>query len=184
MDLQEVATAGPLITAGAALIVGGVTWVTQRTVARERVKWEGRLEVAKLDVARFEAALGHLVEAADAANRYVFSLGDIDATDYEERKPYVFPLLDALGRARAEIQALPEFEGAEQAAKMIKMLEVLVAVPESNEALLDLWDPIGLGEVINALSRARGRHMREQLSHRPSKGRASGRRERQIQGGL
>ncbi|MCA1222035.1 hypothetical protein [Streptomyces sp. 8L] len=121
------------------------------------------MEIAKFDVARFEAALGHLVEAADGANRYVAALGDIDATDYHQREPHVFRVLDPLGRARAEVEALPHFPGSGTVKAAIKMLGKLVAVPERNQQLLELWDPVGLGDAITILSRGRGAYMREAM---------------------
>ncbi|GHA39578.1 hypothetical protein [Streptomyces purpurascens] len=81
MDLSSISVAGPLFTSGAALIVGGVTRWTQRGVARDRIRWEARLEIAKLNEARFATALDQLIQAADAANRYVVRSADFDVTD-------------------------------------------------------------------------------------------------------
>lgn len=161
MQLDSIATVGPLITAGAALIVGGVTWLTQKGVARDRIRWEGKLEIAKFDVARFETTLEHLIKAADAGTRYVVALGDIDATDYKQREPYVFALLEPIGRARIEAHALPSFPGIDEVKAAIGRLEKLVAVPKSHKDLLDLWDPEGLGDAIKLLSKGRSTYMRE-----------------------
>ncbi|MFE2478241.1 hypothetical protein [Streptomyces sp. NPDC059389] len=161
MQLDSIATLGPLITAGAALIVGGVTRWTQTGVARDRIRWEGRLEIAKFDVTRFETTLKHLIEAADAATRYVVALGDIDATDYKQREPYVFAILEPIGRARVEVHALPSFPGINEVGVAIRTLEKLAAVPESNDALMAIWDPHGLGEAIKLLSRGRSTYMRK-----------------------
>ncbi|MFG3515626.1 hypothetical protein [Streptomyces bobili] len=90
MQLDSIATIAPLFTAGAALIVGGVTRWTQQGVARDRVRWEGKLEIAKFDAARFETTLKHFMDAADAGNQYVAVLSDIDVTDFKQRKDYVF----------------------------------------------------------------------------------------------
>ncbi|MFJ3859804.1 hypothetical protein ACIPRL_26630 [Streptomyces sp. NPDC090085] len=161
MQLDSIITVGPLITAGAALIVGGVTRWTQKGVARDRILWEGKLEIAKFDVARFETTLKHLIEAADAGTWYVVALGDIDATDYKQRESYVFAILEPIGRARVEAHALPAFPGIDEVKAAIQRLERLAAVPESHESLLDLWDPVGLGEAIKMLSRGRSTYMRE-----------------------
>ncbi|MGW6616966.1 hypothetical protein ACWGA0_26400 [Streptomyces erythrochromogenes] len=161
MQLDSIATMGPLIAAGAALIVGGVTRWTQKGVARDRIHWEGKLEIAKFDVARFETTLKNLIEAADAGTRYVVALGDIDATDYKQREPYVFAILEPLGRARIEAHALPEFPGIDDVQAAIRRLERLTAEPESHEHLLDIWDPVGLGEAIKLLSRGCSTHMHE-----------------------
>ncbi|MEV6133041.1 hypothetical protein AB0M05_40685 [Streptomyces violaceusniger] len=161
MSLESVATVAPLFTAGAALIVGAVTRWTQRGVAQERIRWEGKLEVAKFDTARFETTLQHFIEAADAGSRYIVALGDIDATDFEQREKYVFAILEPIGRARVEAQALPPFPGIDKVKLSIKTLEKLVAVPESNDALIEIWDPRGIGESITLLSKGRSTYMRE-----------------------
>ncbi|MFD5545774.1 hypothetical protein ACFWJQ_03490 [Streptomyces goshikiensis] len=168
MQLDSIATVGPLITAGAAIVVGVVTWATQKSVAKERIRWEGRLEIAKFDVARFETTLQHLIEAADAGTRYVVALDDIDATVYEEREPYVFALLEPLGRARAEAHALPDFSGSDQVSAAIKRLEKLTRQPEDTKDLLEVWDPHGLGDAINLLSKGRSTHMLHVTQPRPS----------------
>ncbi|MGX5209912.1 hypothetical protein ACWKT3_14595 [Streptomyces violaceus] len=111
MDLSSIAVAGPLFTSGAALIVGLVTRWTQRGVARDRIKWEARLEVAKHNQARFATALEQLIQAADAANRYVVRSSDIDINDWDAREPYILPILDPIGRARVEVAALPPSRG-------------------------------------------------------------------------
>ncbi|MFJ5633897.1 hypothetical protein ACIQF5_14715 [Streptomyces goshikiensis] len=161
MQLDSIVTVGPLITAGAAIIVGVVTRWTQKGVAKDRIRWEGRLEIAKLDVARFETTLKHLIEAADAGTRYVVALGDIDATEYDEREPYVFALLEPLGRARVEAHALPDFPGVDEVRAAIGRLGKLVRPPESNKDLLDVWDPRGLGDAINLLSKGRSTYMHQ-----------------------
>ncbi|WP_157862978.1 hypothetical protein [Streptomyces sp. Root1319] len=161
MQLDSLVTVAPLFTAGAAIIVGGVTRWTQRGVARDRIRWEARLEVAKFDAARFETTLQHFLEAADAGNRYIVALGDIDATDFEQRESYVFAILEPIGRARVEAQALPPFPGIDEVKASIKGLEKLVAVPESNSALLEIWDPRGIGAAIALLSKGRSVYMRE-----------------------
>ncbi|MFI5637234.1 hypothetical protein ACIA8H_07375 [Streptomyces goshikiensis] len=168
MQLDSITTIGPLITAGAAIVVGGVTRWTQKGVAKDRIRWEGRLEIAKLDVVRFETTLKHLIEAADAGTRYVVALGDIDASEYAEREPYVFALLEPLGRARAEAHALPDFPGSDQVSAAIKRLEKLVRQPEDNSDVLDAWDPHGLGDAINLLSKGRSIHMSQVTQPEPS----------------
>ncbi len=161
MQLDSIATVGPLLTAGAALIVGGVTRWTQRGVARDRIRWEGRLEVAKFDVSRFEITLQHFIEAANAGNRYMAALGDIDATDFKQREEYVFAILEPIGRARVESHALPDFPGVDEVKASIKRLEGLVRVPESHDDLFKIWDPKGIGDAIALLSKGRKAYMRE-----------------------
>ncbi|MEU1365731.1 hypothetical protein ABZ454_06305 [Streptomyces sp. NPDC005803] len=161
MDLDSIATVGPLLTAGAALIVGGVTRWTQRGVARDRIRWEGRLKVAKFDVPRFEITLKYFIEAADAGNRYMAALGDIDATDFKQREAYVFAILEPIGRARVESHALPDFQGIDEVKASIKRLERLVRVPESHDDLFETWDPKGIGEAITLLSKGRKAYIRE-----------------------
>jgi hypothetical protein len=161
MQLDSVATVAPLFTAGAALIVGAVTRWTQRGVAQERIRWEGKLEVAKFDVARFESTLQHLIEAADAGSRYIVALGEIDATDFKQREKYIFAILEPIGRARVEAEALPPFPGIDEVKASIKTLENLVVVPEHNDALLKIWDPRGIGASITLLSKGRSVYMRE-----------------------
>ncbi|MFC8074455.1 hypothetical protein ACFUN8_02805 [Streptomyces sp. NPDC057307] len=119
------------------------------------------MEVAKFDVARFETALNHLIEAADAANRYIVSLGEIDATDFQQRELHVFRILDPIGRARVEVAALPHFQGIDEVKAAIKTLEKIAAVPESNNDLIKLWDPVGVGIAIRLLSQGRSECMRE-----------------------
>ncbi|WP_329066335.1 hypothetical protein [Streptomyces sp. NBC_01429] len=161
MKLDSIATVAPIITAGAALIVGGVTRWTQRGVAQDRIRWEGKLEIAKFDAARFETALQHFIEAADAGSRYIVALGEIDATVFKQREDYVFAILEPIGRARVEVQALPQFPGMDEVKGSIKKLEELVAVPESNDELLKIWDPRGIGSSITLLSKGRSVYMRE-----------------------
>ncbi|MGV9229279.1 hypothetical protein [Streptomyces nigra] len=120
MQLDSIATIAPLFTAGAALIVGGVTRWTQRGVAADRIRWEGKLEVAKFDAARFESTLQHFIEAADAGSRYVVALADIDATDFKQREKHVFAVLEPIGRARVEAQALPDFPGVDQVRRQLR----------------------------------------------------------------
>ncbi|WP_406143463.1 hypothetical protein [Streptomyces anulatus] len=168
MQLDSIVTVAPLVTAGAALVVGVVTRWTQRGVARDRIRWEGRLEVAKFDAARFETTLQHFIEAADAGSRYIVALGDIDATDFEQRESYVFAILEPIGRARVEAQALPPFPGLAEVKASIKTVERLVAVPEDNDALLEIWDPKGIGAAITLLSKGRSIYMREATQPEPS----------------
>ncbi|MEU7190979.1 hypothetical protein [Streptomyces sp. NPDC045369] len=167
MDLSSIAVAGPLFTSGAALIVAGVTRWTQRGVARDRIHWEARLEVAKLSEARFAAALDHLIQAADAANRYIVRSGDIDVTDYDEREPYVLPILDTIGRARIEVAALPPFEGKGEVEQAIKTLEGLVVPPESAKELKRSWEPKAIGEAITLLSKERSLYVERALGIAP-----------------
>jgi hypothetical protein len=164
MDFSSISVAGPLFTSGAALIVGGVTRWTQRGVARDRIQWEARLEIARLNEARFAVALDHLIQAADAANRYIVRSGDIDITDYEAREPYVLAILDPIGRARVEVAALPPFPGDEQVDSAIKALERLVQPPESAKALMAAWQPEALGTAITKLSRARNLYVEVELA--------------------
>ncbi|AZS86157.1 hypothetical protein ELQ87_19170 [Streptomyces griseoviridis] len=161
MHLASIATVAPLLTAGAALIVGGVTRWTQRGVARDRIRWEGKLEIAKFDAARFETTLQHFMDAADAGNRYMAALPDIDATDFKQREEYVFAILVPIGRARVEAHALPQFLGIDEVKASIKRLEKLVAIPESNDALLEIWDAKGIGDAVALLSKGRSSYMRE-----------------------
>ncbi|MFF1675136.1 hypothetical protein ACFVYG_03705 [Streptomyces sp. NPDC058256] len=161
MQLASIATIAPLFTAGAALIVGGVTRWTQQGVARDRIEWEGRLEIAKFDAARFETTLKHFMDAADAGNQYMAVLSDIDVTDFKQRKEYVFSILEPIGRARVESHALPDFPGVDEVKASIKRLERLVQIPENNAALLEIWDPVGIGKAIALLSKGRGWYMRE-----------------------
>ena len=164
MDFSSISVAGPLFTSGAALIVGGVTRWTQRGVARDRIQWEARLEIARLNEARFAVALDHLIQAADAANRYIVRSGDIDITDYEAREPYVLAILDPIGRARVEVAALPPFPGDEQVDSAIKALERLVQPAENAKALMGAWEPEALGNAITKLSRARNLYVEVELA--------------------
>ncbi|MEU6845939.1 hypothetical protein ABZ930_29090 [Streptomyces sp. NPDC046716] len=161
MHLASVATIAPLITAGAALIVGGVTRWTQRGVAQDRVQWEAKLEVVKFNINRFETTLQHFMDAADAGNRYMAALDDIDVTDYEQREPYVFAILDPIARARVEAHALPYFPGIDEVKSAIRNLEHLVAIPEGKRELLDIWDPQGIGDAAKLLSLGRTTYMYE-----------------------
>ncbi|MFC8412421.1 hypothetical protein [Streptomyces coelicoflavus] len=169
MQLDSIATIAPLFTAGAALIVGGVTRWTQRGVAADRIRWEGKLEVAKFDAARFESTLQHFIEAADAGSRYAVALADIDATDFKQREKYVFAVLEPIGRARVEAQALPDFPGVDEVRASIAGLERLTRVPEDNKDILAVWDPRGIGEAIITLSKGRSWYMREVTRVEPPK---------------
>ncbi|MBQ1099577.1 hypothetical protein AB0H44_08585 [Streptomyces pseudogriseolus] len=161
MQLDSVATIAPLFTAGAALIVGGVTRWTQRGVAADRIRWEGKLEIAKFDAARFESTLQHFIEAADAGSRYVVALADIDVTDFKQREKYVFAILEPIGRARAEAQALPDFPGIDEVRASIARLERMTRIPKDNKDILSVWDPKGIGDAIIVLSKGRSWYMRE-----------------------
>ncbi|WP_030617059.1 hypothetical protein [Streptomyces sclerotialus] len=163
MGFSSIAVAGPLFTSGAALIVAGVARWTQRGVARDRVQWEARLEVAKLSEARFAAALDHLIQAADAANRYIVRSDDFDVTDYDKREPYVLSILDPISRARVEVAALPLFEGKSTVDQAIKSLEALVAPPESAKELRRSWEPKLIGQAITLLSRERSLYVERAL---------------------
>ncbi len=163
MDLSSISVAGPLFTSGAALIVGGVTRWTQRGVARDRIRWEARLEIAKLNEARFATALDQLIQAADAANRYVVRSADFDVTDYDARETFILPILDPIGRARVEVAALPPFAREALVNEAIEALERLTAPPESQKALRDAWQPDLIGEAITALSRARNAYVELEL---------------------
>ncbi|WP_435273299.1 hypothetical protein [Streptomyces parvulus] len=168
MQLDSITTVAPLFTAGAALIVGGVTRRTQRGVAADRIRWEGKLEVAKFDVARFESTLQHFIEAADAGNRYVAALNDIDATDFKQREPYVFALLEPLGRARVEALALPDFPGADDVRAAITQLGQLTRIPKSNRDIRTVWDPQGIDDAISVLSKGRSWYMRTTTQVKPT----------------
>ena len=161
MQLASIATIAPLLTAGAALIVGGVTRWTQQGVARDRIHWEGKLEIAKFDAARFETTLKNFMDAANAGNQYMAVLVDIDVTDFKQRKEYVFAILEPIGRARVESHALPDFPGIDEVKASIKRLEKLVRIPESNESLMEIWDPVGIGKAIALLSKGRSAYIRE-----------------------
>lgn len=161
MQLTSIATIAPLFTAGAALIVGGVTRWTLQGVARDRIRWEGKLEIAKFDATRFETTLKHFMDAADAGNQYMVALSDIDVLDFNQRRDFVFAILEPVGRARVEAHALPGFPGIDEVKASIKRLEKLVQVPESDAALLKIWDPVGIGKAIALLSKGRSWYMRE-----------------------
>ncbi|MDQ0941808.1 hypothetical protein [Streptomyces sp. V1I1] len=156
MDLASTALLAPVFTGGAAIIVGVVTRWTQLGLARDRVRWEARLEIARFDAARFEAAQTHLIQAADAATRYLASIDSIDLAAFEEREPYLFPILDSLSRARAEVNALPDFAGIEQVRSSLAMLDKLVTAPADVGKTFEIWDAAGMGEAVMHLSRARG----------------------------
>ncbi|MER5476255.1 hypothetical protein ABT026_04605 [Streptomyces sp. NPDC002734] len=159
MDLSSIGVVAPLFTGAAALIVGVVTRWTQQGVARDRIKWEAKFEAVKLNVARFATALDNLIQAADAANRYIVRSDDIDITDFGAREPYVFAILDPLGRARIELAALPDFEGIDKVRDVIEALGELIAVHESGKAMRRKWDPKGVDEAITLLSKARSQHV-------------------------
>ncbi|MFF2475075.1 hypothetical protein [Streptomyces sp. NPDC058066] len=161
MQLDSIVTVGPLLTAGAALIVGGVTWATQRGVARDRIRWEGKLEVAKFEIARFEATLQYFIEAADSGDQYMDALRDIDVTDFEQRRRFVFAILGPIRRAGIEFHALPDFPGSDEVKASIKRLEWLALPPASKDDLREVWDPEGIGNAINLLSQGRSVYMRE-----------------------
>ncbi|MBP0935243.1 hypothetical protein J0X20_16820 [Streptomyces sp. KCTC 0041BP] len=168
MQLDSITTVGPLITAGSALIVGVVTRWTLRGVAKDRIRWESKLEIAKLDAALFETVLTHLIEAADAGNRYITAVGDIDATDFKQREPYVFAILEPIGRARVMAHALPPFPGRDDVQAAIEKLQQLVVEPRSNKAVMDVWDPMGIDDAIKLLSRGRSTYMFEAVQPKPS----------------
>ncbi|MFF7223157.1 hypothetical protein ACIP4T_02310 [Streptomyces massasporeus] len=159
MDLSSIGVVAPLFTGAAALIVGVVTRWTQQGVARDRIKWEAKLEAVKLDETRFATALDNLIQAADAANRYVVRSDDIDITDFDAREPYVFAILDPLGRARIELAALPDFKGSDKVRHVIEALGELIGVHESGKAMRRKWDSKGIDEAITLLSQARSRHV-------------------------
>ncbi|MFE3762656.1 hypothetical protein ACFXPI_12945 [Streptomyces sp. NPDC059104] len=155
MDLTSTALLAPIFTGGAAIIVGAVTRWTQLGIARERVHWEARLENARFHAQRFEAAQGHLIQAVEAANRYLSAISSIDIASFEDREPYLFPLLDSAGRARAEIEALPSFDGSQQVLSALDTLDTLIAGPPSIGRAFELWDEVGVGAAVANLSRAR-----------------------------
>ncbi|MBW3359462.1 hypothetical protein ACH444_26360 [Streptomyces microflavus] len=169
MQLDSIATVAPLFTAGAALIVGGVTWATQRGVARDRIRWEGKLEVAKFEVARFETTLEHFIEAADAGDQYMDARRNIDVKDYEQRREYVFAILGPIRRARVEAHALPDFPGIDEVKASIKRLESLTYAPSDSDDLRAIWDPKGIGDAITLLSKGRSAYMHE-VTHPKSPG--------------
>ncbi|MFJ8753966.1 hypothetical protein ACIREO_32270 [Streptomyces sp. NPDC102441] len=164
MDFASTAVLAPMFTGGAAIIVGVVTRWTQLGLARDRVRWEARLEDARFHATRFESAQDHLTKAADAANRYLASVGSIDLAAFEEREPYLFPILDSLSRAKAEIGALPDFEGAAQVRACLLMLDKLLTEPANAGRTFELWDEVGMGEAVAHLSRARSSVMQQVIA--------------------
>lgn len=164
MDFASTAVLAPMFAGGAAIVVGVVTRWTQLGLARDRVRWEARLEDARFHAARFESAQDHLTKAADAANRYLASVGSIDLAEFEEREPYLFPILDSLSRAKAEIGALPDFEGADQVHSSIVMLDKLLTEPATAGRTLELWDEVGMGAALAHLSKARSSVMQRVIA--------------------
>lgn len=164
MDFTATAVLASMFTGGAAIVVGVVTRWTQLGLARDRVRWEARLEDARFHAMRFEAAQDHLTKAADAANRYLASVGSIDLAAFEEREPYLFPILDSLSRAKADIGALPEFEGVDQVRSSLVMLDKLLTEPADAGRTLERWDEVGMGEALACLSRARSSVMQRVIA--------------------
>jgi hypothetical protein len=148
------------VTSGAVLAAGLVTMVAQLWIARAHTAWEAALEIAKHDVARFEKAQDHLISAADAANRYMFHIPEIEGTGYHEREPYILPILDAIGRAKEEVAALPPFEGIERVESAITAIESVLAPPGDGAALRASWDLALVREGVRALNEGRSSRMR------------------------
>ena len=143
--------------------MSAVTRWTQRGVARDRIQWEARLEIARLNEARFAVALDHLIQAADAANRYIVRSGDIDITTTRRGSRKSLPsLIRLVGPESKWPRFLPP--GAEQVDSAIKALECLVQPPESAKALMGAWQPEALGTAITKLSRTRNLYVEVELA--------------------
>ncbi|MDD9376937.1 hypothetical protein M8Z33_09710 [Streptomyces sp. ZAF1911] len=170
MSLTSAALLAPLFTGGAAIIVGAVTRWTQLGIARERVRWEARLENARYQALRFESAQEHLLAAVEAGNRYLAALGSIDMTSFEDREPYLFPLLDAAGRARAEVEALPNFEQEHQVKASLEAMDALITEVSDVGRAFALWEAVNVTAAVRQLSRARTAVMLEVIheADRPS----------------
>ncbi|WP_326670875.1 hypothetical protein [Streptomyces sp. NBC_01257] len=180
MNFASTAVLAPLFAGGAAIIVGVVTRWTQLGLARDRVRWEARLEDARFHATRFETAQDHLTKAADAANRYLASVGTIDPAAFEEREPFLFPILDSLGRARAEVGALPDFEGMEQVHSSMAMLGKLLTEPATAGRTLELWDEVGMGAALAYLSKARSSVMQQVIDDASLQNRRAWRSRRRL----
>lgn len=165
MDMGAPAMVAAFVTSGAVLMAGLVSIVAQLWISRTHAAWEAALEIAKHDVARFEKAQDHLISAADAANRYMFYIAEIDVTSHHEREPYLLPLLDTIGRAREEVAALPSFDGMEKVESAITAIESLLAPPESGRAVRASWDHQRVREGVRALNQARSSRIHA-LTHR------------------
>lgn len=145
-----------LITTGAAVTVATVTFYTQRFLALLRIRVDMEIKFLDTDLKHLETLLDSFIKAADAANRYVMEAPDIDISNWGARKPYVFPIVDHLGRARAELQAVGEFNDRASAEAALQSLEKLTSAHNDDwKQLKKAWSPDLLGEAIHAVSRAR-----------------------------
>ncbi|WP_131815950.1 hypothetical protein [Streptomyces sp. 3213.3] len=164
MTLATPALLASLFTGGAAIVVGIVTRWTQLGLARDRARWEARLEVARFDAARFEVAQSHLIRAADGVNRYLASLDSIDLSSFEEREPFVFPILDSLSRVRADLEALPDFEGWVQVQASLEMLEKVLTGPTDARHTFEVWDAALMSSAVSSMGKARSIIMRRVIN--------------------
>ncbi|MFB4311963.1 hypothetical protein [Actinomadura sp. GTD37] len=145
-----------IITAGSALIVGAVTYFTQRYLAHVRIRVDSELKLLDIDLKHFEALLEQCINAANSANRYILTSPHMDVANWEERKEFILPIVDSLGPARAELEALGEFEGKVLVKEALNSLErVLSAHYAGIQELNVAWKPGLLADAIFAVSRAR-----------------------------
>ncbi|WP_143118903.1 hypothetical protein [Actinomadura madurae] len=145
-----------LISAGALLTVAYVTYRTQYALAFLRIRVDVEIKLIDTDLKHLETLLNSFINAANAANRYVLASPDIDISDWDARKKYVFPIVDDLGRARAELKAVGDFEGRALAVDALQSLEELTSADnEDRKSLKKAWKSDLIGDAIYAISRAR-----------------------------
>ncbi|TDC17418.1 hypothetical protein [Actinomadura bangladeshensis] len=151
-----------IITGTSAFIVGTVTYFTQRYLAHVRIRVDSELKLLDIDLKHFEALLQMCITAANSANRYILATPDIDVTNWEERKEYILPIVDSLGPARAELEALGEFEGRGLVKEALDSLEKMMSAHNAGTQEIKVaWKPGLLAEAIYAVSRARRSRLAE-----------------------
>ncbi|MBC9719697.1 hypothetical protein H9Y04_45300 [Streptomyces sp. TRM66268-LWL] len=140
------------VVAAASILVCAVTVWTNLHLARQRVRWEARMEHARWESERLRACLTHLIEAAGAANRYIAALQIIDPTDFDQRKTHAMAVIDPVGKAEAELAAAHRRPGTERAFTGVEhaldVLGELVTGPAPHAQPAQEREPGGLEPVL------------------------------------